>query len=268
VRRVEDRWHDDDAYEGYVGRWSRPVAERFIDWLDVPAGGRWLDVGCGTGALTATVLARAAPAAVIGVDPSKEFIAAAGRRVDDPRARFGIGTAGSVPIEDGWADAVVSGLVLNFVEDLQVALGEMRRAATGGATIAAYVWDYAGEMQLIRRFWDAAVALDPNASSLDEGSRFPLCAPGPLRDVFEAGGLTGIDVRSIDIPMVFRDFDDLWTPFLTGVGPAPGYTLALDEGSRTRLRGRLRATLPIGPDGSIHLVARALAVRGTTARPA
>ena len=156
----------------------------------------------------------------------------------------------------------VSGLVLNFVPDPVAALREAGRTARPGATIAAYVWDYAGEMQLIRRFWDGAVALDPGAAGLDEGVRFPICAPGPLRRVFEGAGLTSVSVRAIDVPTTFATFDDYWSPFLTGVGPAPGYASALDDASRDRLREHLRTTLPVEPDGSINLVARAWAVRG------
>ena len=259
---VGDRWTGGDDYESYVGRWSRPVAASFVDWLGVAPGRRWVDVGCGTGALTATILGRADPEAVVGVDPSAAFVAHAAAVLDHPRARFRAGDASSLPLDDGWADAIVSGLVLNFVPDPVAALREAGRTARPGATIAAYVWDYAGEMQLIRRFWDGAVALDPGAAGLDEGVRFPICAPGPLRRVFEGAGLTSVSVRAIDVPTTFATFDDYWSPFLTGVGPAPGYASALDDASRDRLREHLRTTLPVEPDGSINLVARAWAVRG------
>ncbi len=261
---ASDRWTGGDDYERYMGRWSRPVADRFLDWLAVPGDRNWVDVGCGAGALTATIIARAAPATVVGVDPSADFVAHAGASVDDPRAQFRVGAAASLPLEDGWADFVVSGLVLNFVPDLDVALREESRVARRGATIAGYVWDYAGEMQLIRRFWDAAVELDPTVAALDEGLRFPICAPEPLRRAFEGVGLLDVDIASIEAPTDFSDFDDYWSPFLTGVGPAPGYAVGLDEAARGRLRERLRATLPTEPDGSIRLVARAWAVRGRT----
>ena len=262
-----DRWTGGEEYEGFIGRWSRPVADQFLEWLAIPADRHWVDVGCGTGALSELILSRAAPAAVVGVDPSPSFVAHAGSRLVEPRVRFVVGSASELPVDDGWADAVVSGLVLNFLPDLAGALAEMVRVAAPGATIAAYVWDYGGgEMQLLRRFWDAAVDVDPGAAAHDERLRFPLCAPEPLRDAFLGAGLEPEAVLPIDVPTVFRDFDDYWTPFLSGIGPAPGYVATMDDASRARLRDRLGATLPIEGDGSIHLTARTWAVRGSTPR--
>jgi hypothetical protein len=138
----------------------------------------------------------------------------------------------------------------------------MTRVTRPGGKVGIYVWDYAGEMQLMRHFWDAAAALDPPAMELDEGRRFPICRPEPLAEIFTNTGLTEVAVRAIDIPTVFRDFDDYWSPFLGGQGPAPGYTMSLTEDRRTALRERLRAVLPVAPDGSISLSARAWAATG------
>jgi SAM-dependent methyltransferase len=256
-----DRWKGGDEYDAYVGRWSRLVAAAFLDWLAVPAHRSWLDVGCGTGALSEAILERTDPTELVGVDPSADFVARASSRSTDPRASFLVGEGTALPVDSGSCDAVVSGLVLNFIPDVAAALRAMRRAARPGATIAAYVWDYADGMELIRRFWDAASALDPAAIALDEGVRFPICAADPLRRAFEDAGLAAVDVRAIDVPTVFRDFDDYWTPFLGGVAPAPGYVAALDDHGRAALRERLRSALPTRPDGSIHLIARAWAVR-------
>jgi len=260
--RVNDVWELGHSYERYVGRWSRPVASEFLRWLSVPRGLRWLDVGCGTGALSAAILEHGAPAAVIGVEPSDGFRATATTNLDG-RATVLAGDATSIPLDDGAVDVVVSGLVLNFVPDSRAALAEMERVACAGGTIAAYVWDYAGEMQLMRAFWDAATELDPAASAADEGRRFPLCAPEPLRAVFAAAGLASVATTAIDVPTRFADFDDYWQPFLGGQGPAPAYAMALDEDARSRLREAVRARLPIAADGSIALIARAWAVRGT-----
>jgi SAM-dependent methyltransferase len=155
-----------------------------------------------------------------------------------------------------------TGLVLNFVPDAVQALAEMVRVTRPGGTVGAYVWDYAGQMQLMRQFWDAAGALDPRARELDEGVRFPLCRPEPLQALFIGAGLADVHVRPIDVPTRFRDFDDYWTPFLGGQAPAPGYAMSLSEDRRTELREYLRARLPYDGDGSIPLIARAWAVSG------
>lgn len=261
----KDVWASGAAYEPYVGRWSRLVAREFLGWLAVPPGRRWLDVGCGTGALSRAILEYAAPSAVMGLDPSESFIAFAREQVRDARVRFELGDARSLPSEAGRYDVVVSGLVLNFVPQPEQALGEMVRVARPGGMVAAYVWDYAGQMQLMRHFWDAAVALDPAALELDEGRRFPICQPEPLADLFRSEGLRQVETRAIEVPTVFRDFADYWSPFLGGQGPAPGYAMSLSEERRAALRERIRARLPIAPDGSIHLIARAWAVRGMLA---
>jgi SAM-dependent methyltransferase len=261
-RGLTDVWASGVAYEPYVGRWSRLVARELLAWLAVPPSARWLDVGCGTGALTQTILELAAPQAVRGVDTSAGYVAYARRQVGDLRASFAIADAWTLPDADDVYDAVVSGLVLNFVPQPEQAAGEMARVARSDGTVAAYVWDYAGEMQLMRHFWNAAVALDPAARDLDEGRRFPLCRPEPLGALFRAAGLGDVETRAIDVPTHFHDFADYWTPFLGGQGPAPSYAKSLSAERRAALRDRLQAGLPLESDGSIHLIARAWAVRG------
>ena len=261
-----DTWAAGDSYERYVGRWSRLVARAFVAWLDRPAGLEWLDVGCGTGALSAGMLAAADPKAVIGVDPSDGFLDSARALLDDPRARFEQGDAEALPLADAAVDVAVSGLVINFVPAPARAVGELRRVVRPGGTVALYVWDYAGKMQLMRYFWDAAVALDPAAQALDEAVRFPICRPGPLSELMTAAGLAAVATTAIDVPTVFADFDDYWSPFLGGQGPAPGYCMSLPESRRTALCDRLRSALPVAADGRIALTARAFAVRGEVPR--
>jgi SAM-dependent methyltransferase len=250
-----------------VGRWSRRVAPLFLDWLGADAGLAtqegldWVDVGCGTGALTEAILDGREPASVVGVDPAPGFVASARERLGE-RARFDVGDAAALPLPDGCADVVVSGLVLNFVPDPDAAAVEALRIARPGAVIGAYVWDYAGRMDLMRRFWDAAAALDPEAAPLDEGPRFPLAHPDVLAALLTAAGCADVATTAIDIPTVFADFEDYWAPFLGGQGPAPAYAVSLDDEARESLRARLEATLPREADGSIALLARAWAVRG------
>ncbi len=260
--RREDVWAAGDLYEPYVGRWSRSVARDFLKWLAVPAGRDWLDVGCGTGALTQAILELGRPNSVQGIDPSPGFIAHATTRITHERVRFDIGDAQSMSFDTGSLDATVAGLVLNFVPQPARAVAEMARVARPGGVVAAYVWDYGGKMELMRYFWDAATALNPAAHELDEGRRFPLCQPEPLTELFSQTGLHDVAVRPIDIPTDFRDFDDYWSPFLGGQAPAPGYAMSLSEERRGALRDRIRSNLPIQQDGTIHLIARAWAVRG------
>jgi SAM-dependent methyltransferase len=257
-----DTWQMADAYEAYIGRWSRPVAERFVQWVGGPADRRWLDVGCGTGALTAAVLSTAQPVEVVGLDPSAGFVTDARTRAADPRSGFCVGEAGALPFQDSTFDAVVSGLALNFVPEPERAAAELARVTRPGGTVAAYVWDYAAGMAMLRHFWDAAAVLDAGAASLDEGRRFPLCRPEPLARVWGGAGLGAVSVYPIDVPTRFVDFDDYWTPFLGGQGPAPGYVRSLTSAQRDALRTLLRSRLPHGPDGVISLTARAWAVRG------
>ena len=260
---THDVWAVGSAYEAYVGRWSRRIAPTFVHWLDLSAGLRWADVGCGTGALTATVLAEAEPTEVVGVDPSDGFLAEARARLTDPRVSFQVGDAQALALPDNRFDAVVSGLALNFVPDPRRAAAEFARVADGVA--AAYVWDYADGMAMMRYFWDAAAELDPAAAELDEGTRFSVCRPEPLGRLWAEAGLDDVTVQAIELPTVFADFDDYWRPFLGGQGSAPGYAMSLTEDQRGALRDLLRERLPVGQAGSISLTARAWAVRGTTA---
>jgi SAM-dependent methyltransferase len=257
-----DVWAGGRSYENYVGRWSRPVAREFLAWLDPQPGSRWLDVGCGTGALTETVLRAAEPVAVTGIDPSPDFVAHAAARVPDPRATFRRGAATDIPLPDNAVDLAVSGLVLNFVPDRPAALNEMRRVTRRGGTVAAYVWDYGAEMQLMRYFWDVAIDRDAAAASADEAARFHFCRPGPLRHSFVDAGLLAVEVAPIVVPTVFADFDDYWTPFLEASAPAPAYVRSLGEDDRVALREALRQRLPVRADGTIALHAGAWAVRG------
>lgn len=261
VNGAADRWASGDLYEPYAGRWSRLVAREFLSWLNPPTGLSWLDVGCGTGALAEAIAANCAPKHLAGVDPSAGFLDFAKQRLGDD-AELRQGDAQNLPFSEAEFDRVVSGLVLNFVPDQPSAAAEMVRVARMSGEVALYVWDYAGKMELMRHFWDAAAALDPRATELDEGKRFPICRREALHQLFETAGLGEVETRAIDVPTNFRDFDDYWSPFLGGQAPAPGYCMSLTEDARAELRERLRKSLPTRPDGSIHLIARAWAVRG------
>ncbi len=261
---ISDMWERGDPYEQYVGRWSRRVAPRFLSWLNIPAGRRWLDVGCGTGALSAAILDQCAPLSVIALEPSEGFLEKAKEQLGS-RVLLRRGSAAEIPLDDRSVDVTVSGLVLNFVPNGRAAVSEMARVTAPGGMIAAYVWDYSEKMELMRYFWDAAVELNPEAAKLDEGVRFPVCRPEALTELFAGAGLRGIEVTAIDVTTSFADFEDYWRPFLGGQGPAPAYAVALDDTARGRLAERLKRRLPLQADGSISLTARAWAVRGSVA---
>jgi trans-aconitate methyltransferase len=260
-----DAWVAGDAYETFMGRWSRRVADDFLEWLAPKPRANWLEVGCGTGALTEAICQRAEPASLVACDPSPEFVSFARNSIMDSSVSFLIAGADDLPRRDGGFDVIVSGLVLNFVPQSLDAVRSMRERIGRGGMLAAYVWDYAEGMQFLRIFWDEAVALDPSAAQLDEGRRFPLCRPDALIQLYEQAGIDLVEVRAFEIATAFPDFDAYWSPFLGGTGPAPSYVDSLDWDARRQLRLRLQQRLTPSADGSIRLTARALGVRGLVA---
>lgn len=257
-----DRWDEGSRYDLFMGRWSRALAGTFVRHLDPPDGLRYLDVGCGTGALLEAVRAQTNPSGLVGIDPSPEFVALATTRLGSG-VDVRVAVADHLPFEDATFDVVLSGLVLNFLPDPAAALVEWQRVTRPGGSVHAYVWDYAEGMGFLRHFWDAVVASNPPAHELDEGVRFPLCRPDRLADAFRRSGLESVSTVSLRIPTVFSDFADFWTPFLTGQGPAPGYVASLSDDGRRRLEKLLRARVPTEGDGSIRLTADAWTVTGT-----
>lgn len=257
-----EAWDSGHAYEQYVGRWSRKVATEFLRWLAPSPGLAWADVGCGTGALASTILTVCEPSSVCGIDSSEGFVSQARQLVRDPRARFETGDATHLPWDSAVWDVTVSGLVLNFVRDHDSMVREMARVTQPGGSVAAYVWDYASGMQMLRHFWDAAIAVSPHDAKLDQAERFPLCQPRPLQALFERTGLKSVAVRAIEVPTVFQNFDDYWNPFLGRTGAAPTYLASVGGDVRERIRLSLKSRLASAEDGPIELTARAWAVQG------
>jgi SAM-dependent methyltransferase len=258
---VPDAWNEGQSYERYMGRWSREMATLFVDWLGQPPGQDWADVGCGTGALSTTILARAEPRSVTGVDPSASFIEHAARTHADTRARFEVFTAENLGFAGGSFDVVASALAYNFFPDRPAALAEMRRVARPGGVVAFYVWDYpGGGMEFIEAFWQAAMTLDPAAAEHDEGLRFPFCTPEGLTNEVKASGIAEVEVSPLSVQIRFESFDDFWEPFTLGVGPAPAYYDSLDTAAQVALRELLEQRHDRG--GAIEFNLRAWAVRG------
>lgn len=257
-----DLWEGADAYERFMGRWSRKLARALVGWLEIPPGCHWLEVGCGTGSLTAQILDIARPASVVATDASKQYVAHARATIPDHRVQFLASGAGSLPTREEGYDVVASSLVLNFLPDATEALREMRSLAAGDGVVGGCVWDYAGDMQFLRRFWDAAVELDPAARQHDESGRFAICSPSALEVAFRKAGFSEVVVDAIEIETRFMDFDDYWSPFVGGPGPAPGYLSSLSDQAQRDIESRLATTLPRNNDGAISLRARAWAARG------
>lgn len=263
MTRIADKWTAGSAYEDFMGRWSRELAAKFVSWLQIAADTHWLDVGCGTGALTDAICRLANPASVVGCDPAQSFIEYARARLSNERASFVVAGVESLPSRSGGFGSVTSCLALNFFPEPAASIVEMRGKTVAGGTVSACVWDYSGRMELFRSFWDAASRIDPGAAKLDEGRRFPVCRMDALTGLFREAGLGAVRCEPIEIPMSFSSFDEYWSSFSGGSGPAPSYVASLDEERRTALAEELERALPRDSSASIRLVARAWAVRGT-----
>jgi len=262
VQNKNDSWSSGEQYEKFMGRWSNLVAEIFLNWLAVPPECTWLDVGCGTGALTKLILQTCRPKKIISIDSSNEFITHAQNSIADPVVSFQVGNAEALELESNSIDAVVSGIMLNFIPQPEKAVAEMMRVTKPGGTIGIFLWDYSDGMQMLRYFWDAVVELDNKAKEYDEGIRFPLCKEGKLEALVKKSGMKKVEAMSIEVTTKFKNFDDYWLPFLGNVGPAPSYVMSLEENDRQKLKNKLLETLPIEKDGTMTLTARAWAVKG------
>jgi SAM-dependent methyltransferase len=253
---------DAEAYERLMGRWSRRLAELFLGFAAVQDGERVLDVGSGTGSLTRVALDRTCRARLAGIDPSASYVEYARSRLADPRVTFAVGDAQALPYEDASFDRTLALLVVMFIPDAPRAAREMRRVTRAGGTVAAATWDGTGGMEMLRAFWEAAVALDASAEPRRDAHR-PYSRSGELTVLWQEAGLERVEEEALLIPLEFTAFEDYWSPFLLGQGPPGAYVAGLAPARREALRARLRATLlGDGADGPFTLQARAWAVRG------
>jgi len=259
---MKDTWDSSESYEYFMGRWSSLASHMFLAWLSQSPGLKWLDVGCGSGALSETIINNYNPANLTAIDQSEVYVSATQKRLGN-QAMCKVGDALDLPLEKSSVNITVSGLVLNFLSDKEKALAEMMRVTVKGGIVAVYIWDYGDRMEFLKKFWDTASELDPNSAHLHEGVRFPDATDRALRELFERAGLKNIKTAPIEITTHFQNFDDYWKPFFGGQGPAPAYLLSLSEPDRKDLRDMLYKKLPIQADGSIPLIARAWAARGT-----
>ena len=243
-----------EAYDGFMGRYSRPLSGQLADLASVREGQRVVDVGCGTGALTGELVARLGPRAVAAVDPSSWFVAAT--RARHPGVDVRQAPAEHLPFPDGVFDAAVAQLVVHFMADPVAGLAEMRRVARSDGVVAACVWDHAGDQGPLRLFWDAARELDPNVA--DE-SRMAGTREGHLAELLEATGLREIEEAALTVSVEHLTFDAWWEPFTRGVGPAGAYLAGLDADRRSALRDECRHRVPSEP---FVITAVAWAARG------
>ena len=252
-------WDDPVGYESYVGHWSRALAPRFLAWLALPPGLRWLDVACGTGALTSAILGRCQPEEVIGLDAATAYLASAREACRDPRVRFVAGDANVLAFPSAGFDVAVSGLALNFIAFDQ-ALAAQHRVTRPGGTIAAYVWDYAGGYEFARRFWDTALSLDSRAAAHDPGRKAAICQESNLRDALTTAGCTQVGTCAFEDSGEFPSREAYWQAFEGRQGSTFEYLSLLSEEERRRLQAALLSTLP--SHGPVTLRIRALAVKG------
>jgi SAM-dependent methyltransferase len=248
-----------EAYDRHVGRYAGEVARCLCDAAGVRPGQRALDVGCGPGALAAELVSRLGAENVAAVDPSPQFADACRRRL--PGVRVEDASAERLPFEDGRFDRALAQLVVNFMTDPLAGVREMARVTRPGGTVAAAVWDYAGEMTLLRRFWDAAVALDPAASARDEANCMPFCTPDELSGLWAEAGLDAVAVAATVAGADYDGFDDLWRALESGVGPSGAYAAALAPEQRAALRDELQRRLGV-TSAPFRLTARGWIVTG------
>lgn len=248
-----------EAYDRLVGRYGRALACGLIAAAGLRPGHRALDVGCGPGALTRELVALLDAEAVAGIDPSTSFADATRRRL--PGVDVRVACAEALPFEDAAFDHAFAQLVVNFMSDPPAGVLEMQRVTRPGGAVTAAVWDYAGQMTLLRRFWDAAVALDPSARDRDEGRCMPFCTPGALGDLWSTADFADVQVSPIVVEARYDDFEDLWQPLELGVGPSGAYATSLPSELRMALKAELRRRLAV-TDEPFGLTARAWIVTG------
>jgi SAM-dependent methyltransferase len=261
MERDTDRWTSGADYDQWMGRWSRLLAREFLKWLDLPRGLHWIDVCCGSGVVTESVVEFCGPGRVTGIDASPQQIDFARQHRAQSNVTFQTGNAMELPFADSSFDVAVCGLGLNYIPNPVRGLEEFHRVVRPEGTIAVYVWDYSEGSRFLREFWDAAAAIDSEAVDFDQARRFPMCTPEGLRALFEQTGLQDSTVHALNVLTRFESFDDYWQPLLTGQGSAPNYLATRDQHCKTLIRDRLREVLPSDALGKIELPARAWAIR-------
>jgi SAM-dependent methyltransferase len=252
-----------EAYDRWVGRYGPQLAAALIEFAGIEPAMRVLDVGCGPGALSASLVGRVGAANVCAADPSESFVEAFRSRLPD--VEVVLASAEELPFADGEFDAALSQLVVNFMNDAERGVGQMARVTRPRGTVAACVWDYTGEMTLMRAFWDAAREIDPErGAAADEGAVMRWCREGELAELWAKAGLADVRSGELSVSAGYENFEDLWSPLPTGIAPAGAFCKSLDDERRAALHDAYRLQLGVG-DEPFELTARAWAVAGTVA---
>lgn len=260
---MEERWDDTNGYELYVGRWSRVISSQFIDWLDPQPGLKWLELGCGTGALTKQITERCSPSFLLAIDQSIDYLNVAKNNTgEDAHVSFLNADLNDYPLTERF-DHIISGLVLNFIPGVRLLLENLIENLNSGGQLSAFVWDYGGHYQPMRHFWNAAAEILPAAESFDAGKKFELCTTENLKALLEGLGLKQVRAITIEQIATFKDFDDYWSPIATAQGSVTEFLSSLTVSQEDMLRENLRRRLPVALNGEIKLVISALAVKGT-----
>ncbi|MFW9930100.1 MAG: class I SAM-dependent methyltransferase [Candidatus Thorarchaeota archaeon] len=257
-----NNWNNTALYNEFMGKWSKLVAQQFISWLGTDHTifrKSWIDIGCGTGALTFEIVKLTNPIRVIGIDPSLNYLP---KIKHLPNVSFEVGSSTQIPAMTESFDFVVSGLALNFMSDIDASLKEMLRVLKSNGILALYVWDYSEQMEFLRIFWDTAMEIKSEAKFLDEGGIFPICKKSALLKLFTNNHLKAIDIKEIIIETNFINFDSYWNPFLGGQGPAGSFLLSLNESEKNLLRRKLISKISKANDEPIKLKARSFAIQG------
>jgi SAM-dependent methyltransferase len=266
MTQIPVAFDDGDAYERYMGRWSRAIGQRFLEWLDPPENLRWLDVGCGTGAFTKLILDRTAPSSTIGIDPSPAQVAHARRSVIAPQVEFRESSASNLPFETGTFDMVASGLVIHFFEDRPQAFREMLRVTRSGGTVAGYTWRKSATI-IDAPYGPLARAVIEVAGDVMISPAVPEAMPEGLRATLVAAGYADIDITTLEGTQIFRDFEDYWTSQTgTFTHPVAKSVAALNDDERKRVRDIVRTALPAAADGTITYASRATAFKARKPR--
>ena len=255
-------WNNSSFYNDFMGRWSMRVAQLFLSWLNENhslQNKKWIDVGCGTGALTFEILKQTNPESVLGVDSSPEYLP---KSSSTTTLSFRRGSSSDLPVKSEQFDYAVSALALNFMPNHDQCIKEMMRVLKKNGILSLYVWDYKEQMEFLRYFWDSAIEAIPRSKDFDEGEKFPICRREALKELFEKNTLTNIEMKDLIIQTEFRNFEDYWIPFLRGQGPSGEFLTSLNEKERNLIKNKLLEKLPYSEDGTITLKARSFAIKG------